>query len=951
MAHRESSEKYNWKQEIREKKYRHGSGLWAALILAILFLLSTCCCGASADEPEEQAEYQIFTLNSDAVRKFESDYGFSENRAWVLGRGERKRNPVYLINTEGEIIYEVPGTVMIDGVSTRVEFESFYPVENGMTYFTGRANQYHVSVIIDADGNELAHYISTDEQDCYIFGRSDDRFLLVCFEKNGAEMEKMVFVPIGCDGKPADVPRLISENIPWYMRDEMYDMGDGYFRSYNEVEDRVTFYNLNNNTVQNSIVWGQDDNDCRFYHGVTLVNAVRLDQEQLQEDRVNFAPTNKDGRVNKEETVSQTGRVWTERHSYLPNAPFPEGIYDQDGKAINIPDEIEGANVIASDDGYVLFEDIWSHGETRLSMMDPENNFLYVQKAFPDDTTPMIGRGGYAVITSRDMGKYSCGLVDREGNVHSFSEDLSSLPGLSELKFKGFGSGIVLETKGHITSGNFGDYEDSVVIRSLDGKNEISSARKTGETKTMSETLAGGTAIDLSQARPVGTVQIERVKNTEEDEIRAMGEDGIIVVDDVLDEIKEILLFEQDGVSVYLHYISGSGWNMKLKNENINNQSAFIMADGWVGYNGIYLKGHGGSRGAKAGETASFLVMSLDEGQFVRKMSGVAAGLSEMPLNEITLVFDVQIGSKSELVHYSRTLRSSSYSEDQLSALYGEKVGDYGQRASRPVYTAYRVRDDRSVVFVISNNKDEQLDAGALVGFARCQWMINGERYDSTFSLHIPPKGAELVSLGNIDDIYKNVELPNGTPLHVELSIPKPGGELMGDMIVLDLGQISNTPEDSRIYSYQGPSSVSAEQEENEYTDAALEKDDNGRADLNDEFELVGDQLFHNGQLFCDFTGLYGIKQIQQIGDQFWILNNQGSFYAINMDLQILSADLIPLDPDADYVLNQYGLFETTYDENDEPICTKRMAADGSIITEYPNMTAEDVLAPYIKNQ
>ena len=65
----------------------------------------------------------------------------------------------------------------------------------------------------------------------------------------------------------------------------------------------------------------------------------------------------------------------------------------------------------------------------------------------------------------------------------------------------------------------------------------------------------------------------------------------------------------------------------------------------------------------------------------------------------------------------------------------------------------------------------------------------------------------------------------------------------------------------------------------------------------------------------------------------------------------IISPDFIPLDPEADYVLNQYGLFETTYDEKDKPICTKRMAADGSVIVEYPNMTAEDVLAPYIKSQ
>ncbi len=815
MTRRESNEQCSRKQGIREIKNRHGRGFWAAFILVVLFLLPACCCEALAGETEEQAEYQIFPVNSDDVRKFESDYGFSENRAWVLGKGEkRKGNPAYLINTEGEIIYEVPGKVMIDGTSQSVMFENFYPVENGVTYFTGRINQgsQRVSVIIDADGNELAHFIATDEQDCRIFGRSNDRFLLVCFEKNGAETRKMVFVPIGRDGKPADVPRLISENVPDYMEDDLYDMGDGYFRSYNREEARMSFYNLNNNKVQNSIVWGRDDNDCRFYHGVTLVNGVRLDQEQLQEDHANLAPTNTDGHVSRWVTVSQKGRIWIKYDFYERNAlPDPADVYDQNGKVIDIPDEIEGAYVIASDDGYVLFVDLYAYEETRLSMMDPDNRFLYVQKVFPGDATPMIGRGGYAVISYRDSNGYSYGLIDREGNIHSFSEDLSALSGLSELKFKGFGNGFVLETKGHMTSGNYGDYKDEVVIRSLDGKNEILSARKTGKTKSMSETLTGGTVIDLSQARPVGAVQSEHAaKITEDDEIRAMGEDGIIIVDNVLDEKKEILLFEQDGVSVHLCLMSG-GWNMKIKNENINNQSAYVMSDGWVGYNGIYLKGHSGSRTVKTGERDSFLVMSLDENQVVRKMSGMAAGLAEMPLNEVTLRFTVQIGSRSEPVQYSRTLRSSSYSEDQLSALYGEKVGDYGLRAGCPIYTVYRVRDDRSVVFAIRNNTDEQLEAGALIGFACCEWMIDGEKYGKAFGLQIPPEGAEIVSLGNIDDIYKNIELPNGTPLHVEFLIPEPGGELMGDMVVVDLGQISNTREEGRVYIYKGPSSGSAE--------------------------------------------------------------------------------------------------------------------------------------------
>ena len=57
---------------------------------------------------------------------------------------------------------------------------------------------------------------------------------------------------------------------------------------------------------------------------------------------------------------------------------------------------------------------------------------------------------------------------------------------------------------------------------------------------------------------------------------------------------------------------------------------------------------------------------------FMREVSGFASGLAELPLIELTLRFSVQIGSESEPVEYTRVLRTSSYSEEKLSALYGD---------------------------------------------------------------------------------------------------------------------------------------------------------------------------------------------------------------------------------------------------------------------------------------
>ena len=116
------------------------------------------------------------------------------------------------------------------------------------------------------------------------------------------------------------------------------------------------------------------------------------------------------------------------------------------------------------------------------------------------------------------------------------------------------------------------------------------------------------------------------------------------------------------------------------------------------------------------------------------------------------------------------------------------------------------------------------------------------------------------------------------------------------------------------------------------------QKDDlhDERADMDETFILRGSKLFYrsNGKLFCDFSSFGGIRQIQQIGDQFWILTETDYFYVINMNLEIQSEDFIRLNPDAAYVLNRYGLFET----DRIYLVTRRIAADGSVLAEYPGI-------------
>ena len=136
-------------------------------------------------------------------------------------------------------------------------------------------------------------------------------------------------------------------------------------------------------------------------------------------------------------------------------------------------------------------------------------------------------------------------------------------------------------------------------------------------------------------------------------------------------------------------------------------------------------------------------------------------------------------------------------------------------------------------------------------------------------------------------------------------------------------------------------------QEEDEFSDP--------RAEIDDRFILTQDKLVYreDGKLFCDFSSLGGIKQIRQIGDLFWILNNTGYFYVMDMDLTIQSDDYIRLDPDAYYKLNEYGLFETVFVQQKNystSASTRRIAADGSITAEYPLVKTSDIHDFWIGN-
>ena len=90
------------------------------------------------------------------------------------------------------------------------------------------------------------------------------------------------------------------------------------------------------------------------------------------------------------------------------------------------------------------------------------------------------------------------------------------------------------------------------------------------------------------------------------------------------------------------------------------------------------------------------------------------------------------------------------------------------------------VQDEQDIVLGIQNRTEKTLQAGAMWGYAQCEWVVNGNKYGSSFALEIPPDAMVIVHFDPIDSVYKELELPDGSPLEVCLAVPVPGTELSG---------------------------------------------------------------------------------------------------------------------------------------------------------------------------
>ena len=589
-------------------------------------------------------EVDLFLTNSEL---FGQDYGFSEERAWVYSRS----HACYMIDPSGRIVYAMP-VHTLNSADTLIMIRELHPMQNGVAYLVGTfdsntlpyAQNPPITILIDSNGHEIARFTSDENIHYRILGRTEDRFLLACEDISGLDAE-YYFVPIGLDGKPVDVPRLITKGMMQYDY-AADDLGGGIFQcaaNFTEGESNYNsyfYYNLNNNTITRTIVNEYDQNviPTKFYDGKTLAEGYLLLADDLQEEHAKLILTNPIGFQGdyKWDYLTQKGRLW--ENTFI-------GVYTQDGKRLKVPEGMESDDIdfeamhYATDDGYILFQRFSNTGKMVLSMMDLDNQILYQDAVFPFDISSFDihgGTKGYIPVSSSELGK---GIIDREGVFHTYMEDLSGLQELSELHFCGFGCGYLLETEGNLGR----DYgSEAFVIRSLDGKTEVTSVYETEQTVIFDDEPARYVDIDFSNAKPIDYRMPDAIAEASADikidPSAAEGETGAL---DAVEETlivesfdDDLLLFDKDGVRITWVPASGK-YESYFRCENVNpdNLKATISFSGrnllydGMNFSGSAISAEIASAALTAGSSKSIYKEVLTPKAFQKTMTDIASGL------------------------------------------------------------------------------------------------------------------------------------------------------------------------------------------------------------------------------------------------------------------------------------------------------------------------------------
>lgn len=704
-------------------------------------------------------------------------YGFHEGRAWVTNEGGDHN----LVDTKGDVVYTIPRS------GDFIVSEHMRPIQDGVTYITGNiaGSDYSTTIIIDKDGNELRRLSSEDGNIYQIMGYGDGAFVVLNVRSDMNASGSYIFT-IGTDGKDINEPRHIEgfDSNSGYLTnsDDSQSMYLGedifYFAGYNQDS---FFYNLKNESIQH-VPTALCRPLARFYDGRTLIEVPNAGvyvarQEDFTRDNSNLAFTEKyqtsDGQT--EISCVVAGRVFSEL-SYV-NSGDRGDVYDLDGKALGWTKGFEDYNYFAMtpfEDGYTAVTFEGADGKIYVTELDPKGRKLYdpVQVDMGIGDVPEYGQDGYLQV----MHSGQLSFVYPDGSLHAWNENLKKMKNLT---FGAVGDGFML-INCQETNYEGWDYmeEGHYKFISLDQKKSFT-CQMTKKTKTFDSSKTDKTSDNQTQI--------------EDDQTYKESMDGFL---------ENTILYEKDGVT--LRVVDEE--TIELKNANPDNKIADVLIEG-IFYNGISFGNAGDlyvNATVQSGETEEINVGNTFLA-YQEKMAGTSEELAELPIETITYLFKVRVGTSSESEYYTKTIQLPSYNEKDLDLLYGDKIKEYKienvpyqgemkeidneNNNSEISYvdleiTAYRIQTKEGAAVLIQNNTDMDI---YIAGLPR--WIINGQTQNDGFSFDydtIPKQASVVYKLDeSIDSIRKRMEIGNDEAVRIQLgmkistSVVGTGGEVI----------------------------------------------------------------------------------------------------------------------------------------------------------------------------
>lgn len=433
------------------------------------------------DVPKPIAEYPIYNsrilfgkIRQQGWEEVKMDWGFSEDRAWVIVDDGTNRNPIAMIDKDGKILFKITSDEYKSLIGCAGNFYGIdiAAMKAGYAVISNINSENEGFLIVDKNGVITFNANDGDDTTRYHFlGQCEDKFLVCKEEQSFASSGARLLV---IDANGAEITEVNTGddkvNAKTYA-----DCGEGIMFCYG------------NNAAINTSNWA-------YIKVHTDVNGLIVS----------------DGYV---ATTSEYIRVedFTSQESFEANKKkkngfwaweYNEGKYFNDGKYLdvddnvcvvpNVPETVKIEDATAFSDGYAFLKMTGADGNAYVVAIDKNGEFLFDPikgQDFPVELTKKtmkLGENnhGYVPIYFNELMSFDLvAFLKYDGTIFAVGDDLSEL---GDLVFAGRQDDDCLYRNGFFTSSYFGQcsfttengvvsdfYGQTIFFLSADGKKAI----------------------------------------------------------------------------------------------------------------------------------------------------------------------------------------------------------------------------------------------------------------------------------------------------------------------------------------------------------------------------------------------------------------------------------------------------------------------------------------------